>query len=94
MQVVGIAPGPRSDLFDRVRPCRRSTPAGRHFRTGTHLHLRVARGGAEAEAAALAALRQELRAADDRLPALTLSTMQRFHDRGLGLWGVRMGGGC
>ena len=92
MQVVGIAPGLRSDLFDRAAVPQIYVPAGRHFRTAMHLHLRVARGGAGAEAAALAALRQELRAVDDRLPVLTLSTMQQFHDRGLGLWGVRMGG--
>jgi ABC-type antimicrobial peptide transport system permease subunit len=54
--------------------------------------VRVERGGAGAEAAALSALRQELRTADDRLPVLELSSMQRFHDRSLGLWGVRMGG--
>jgi predicted permease len=92
MQVVGIAPGLRSDLFDRVAVPQIYVPAGRHFRTGMHLHLRVARGSGDAEVAALAALRQELRAVDDRLPVLTLSTMQQFHDRSLGLWGVRMGG--
>jgi predicted permease len=92
MQVVGIAPGLRSDFFDRAAVPQIYVPAGRHFRTGMHLHLRVAHGGAEAEAGALAALRRELRAVDDRLPVLTLSTMRGFHDRSLGLWGVRMGG--
>jgi ABC-type antimicrobial peptide transport system permease subunit len=57
-----------------------------------HLHVRAARGGPEAETAALAAVRTELRRVDDRLPVLELTAMQGFHDRSLGLWGVRMGG--
>jgi ABC-type antimicrobial peptide transport system permease subunit len=57
-----------------------------------HLHVRVARTGPQAEAAALSALRTELRSVDDRVPVLELTAMQGFHDRSLGLWGVRMGG--
>ncbi|MGH9330225.1 MAG: ABC transporter permease [Vicinamibacterales bacterium] len=92
MQVVGVAPGLRASLFDQGPVPHLYVPAGNHFRTGMHLHARTARGGPEGEAAALTAVRSELRAVDDRLPVLVLSTMQTFHDRSLGLWGVRMGG--
>ncbi|MGH9312663.1 MAG: ABC transporter permease [Vicinamibacterales bacterium] len=92
MQVVGAAPGLRASLFDQGPVPHLYVPAGNHFRTGMHLHARTARGGPEGEAAALTAVRSELRAVDDRLPVLVLSTMQTFHDRSLGLWGVRMGG--
>jgi predicted permease len=92
MQVVGIAPGLRQTLFDSAPTPHLYVPYGNHYRSGMHLHVRVARGGAQAEADALSALRQELRTVDDRLPVLELSSMQGFHDRSLALWGVRMGG--
>ncbi|MBI1873640.1 MAG: FtsX-like permease family protein, partial [Acidobacteria bacterium] len=37
-------------------------------------------------------VRRELRAIDDRLPVLQLTTMRAFHDRGIMLWVVRAGG--
>jgi predicted permease len=92
MQVVGVAPGLRQSLFDQAPTPHLYVPYGNHFRSGMHLHVRVAQSGPQAEAAALAALRTELRSADDRLPVLELTAMQGFHDRSLGLWGVRMGG--
>jgi predicted permease len=92
MQVIGVAPGLRQTLFDSAPTPHMYVPYGNHYRSGMHLHVRVARGGAQAEAAALSALRQELRTVDDRLPVLELSSMQGFHDRSLALWGVRMGG--
>jgi predicted permease len=92
MQVIGLAPGLRATLFDFAPVPHLYVPFGSHYRSGMHLHARVARGGEEAEAAALSAVRQELRMVDEALPVLVLSSMQRFHDRSLGLWGVRMGG--
>jgi putative ABC transport system permease protein len=92
MQVVGVAPGLRQTLFDQAPTPHLYVPYGNHYRSGMYLHARVARAGAEAEAAALSTLRQELRAVDDRLPVLALTSMQGFHDQSLGLWGVRMGG--
>jgi predicted permease len=92
MQVVGVSPGLRQTLFDQAPVPHLYVPYGNHFRSGMHLHVRVGRAGAEAEAAALSALRQELRTADDRIPVLELTSMQGFHDRSLGLWAVRMGG--
>jgi predicted permease len=92
MQVIGVAPGLRQTLFDQAPTPHLYVPYGTHFRSGMHLHARVARAGAEAEAAALLTLRQELRTVDDRLPVLALTSMQGFHDGSLGLWGVRMGG--
>jgi predicted permease len=92
MQIVGVAPGLRATLFDAAPVPHLYVPFGSHYRSGMHLHARVARDGEEAAAAALSAIRQELRNVDEALPVLELSSMQRFHDRSLGLWGVRMGG--
>jgi putative ABC transport system permease protein len=92
MQIVGVAPGLRQTLFDQAPTPHLYVPYGNHFRSGMHLHVRVAQGGAQAETAALSALRTELRSVDDRVPVLELTAMRGFHDRSLGLWGVRMGG--
>jgi putative ABC transport system permease protein len=40
----------------------------------------------------MSTIRSELRASDAALPVLQITTMQRFHDRSLVLWGVRAGG--
>jgi predicted permease len=92
MQVVGIAPGLRQTLFDQMPTPHLYVPYGNHFRSGMHLHVRVAGAGPGAEASALSTLRTELRSVNDRVPVLELTSMQGFHDRSLGLWGVRMGG--
>jgi predicted permease len=92
MQLVGVAPGLRATLFDKEPVPHLYVPAGRHFRSGMHLHARAALAGGDTEAAALAAVHRELRATDERLPVVALSTMRAFHDRSLGLWGVRIGG--
>jgi putative ABC transport system permease protein len=89
MQIVGIAPALRSSLFDRGPVPHLYVPVGSHFRSALHVHVRTASGGSDADSRLLAAVRRELRAVDDRLPVVVLSTMQAFHDRGLALWGVR-----
>ena len=43
------------------------------------------------DAAALDAVRTELRSATARLPVLALSTLEAFHDRGIELWALRTG---
>lgn len=50
-----------------------------------------ASAGSAAVAAAVEALRQELRAIDSRLPVLELTTFQKFHDNSLELWSIRAG---
>jgi len=92
MQIVGVAPGLRQTLFDSAPTPHLYVPYGNHYRSGMHVHVRLTGSGVQAEAGGLTALREELRAVDDRLPVLALSSMQAFHDRSLGLWGVRMGG--
>lgn len=91
MEIVGIAPGLRFQLFDRGPVPHVYVPFGRNYRAAMHVHVRVA-GGMRDEAGVLALIRRELRAVDNRLPVLQLTTMHAFHDRGIMLWVVRAGG--
>ncbi|MBI3264821.1 MAG: FtsX-like permease family protein [Acidobacteria bacterium] len=91
MEVVGIAPGLRFELFDHAPVPHVYVPFGRNYRAAMHVHLRVAANMTD-EAGVLGLVRRELRAIDDRLPVLQLTTMRAFHDRGIMLWVVRAGG--
>ncbi len=93
MEIIGIAPGLRDTLFDQSPVAHIYVPWGRNFRAGVYLYVRSERQGAKAEAAALAAIRQELSRLDPRLPVLDLLSMRDFHARSLELWAVRAGGG-
>jgi putative ABC transport system permease protein len=90
LEVVGIAAPIRDELFDReVRPSI-YVPSGRNYRSTTHIHVRVT--SQAGQPAILDTIRRELRAVDERLPIVQVTTMQAFHDRSLGLWAVRAGG--
>ena len=92
MEIVGIAPPLRNDLFDHGPVAHLYVPSGRHFRMNVNLHARLRDAGTAAQNAALAMIRQELTRLDAQLPVLDLMPMRRFHDRSLQLWGVRTGG--
>ena len=93
MEVVGIVPGLRHQLFDKAPVAHLYTPFGRQFRSGIHIHLRTASADPAAEGALLQAVRREIRAVDERLPVLGLKTMTQFRDSSL-LYGiVRAGAG-
>jgi hypothetical protein len=90
LEVVGIAPPIRDELFDREPGPAIYVPAGRNYRSGTNIHVRLlpSVGGTDV----LAAIRRALTESDPRLSILQSTTMQAFHDRSLQLWMVRAGG--
>jgi predicted permease len=90
MQVVGIAPPIRDELFAREAGPAIYVPAGRFYQAMTNVHVRIAQPGAEGTM--LASIRKELRALDPRLPVVDATTMTSFHDRSIELWAVRAGG--
>jgi hypothetical protein len=90
MEIVGVAPPIRDELFDREAGPAIYVPYGRNYRSMVGIHARAAQPGAEA--GILAAIRGELRAMDARLPIVNATTMTAFHERGLMLWTVRAGG--
>jgi predicted permease len=91
MEVVGVAPGLRHDLFDKAPVAHVYVPFGRQFRSGMNVHLRAAATGPAAEAAVLQAVRREIRAVDERLPVLGLKTMEQFRDGSVFYWIVKAG---
>jgi predicted permease len=91
MEVVGVVPGLRHQLFDKAPVAHIYMPFGRQFRSGINIHLRVASAGPVAETALLQAVRQEIRAVDERLPLLGLKTMTQFRDSSLLVGVVRAG---
>ncbi len=55
------------------------------------LHARLASSDPAAEAAALRAIREQLRGVDSSIPIVLSSSMADFRDHGMAAWGVRMG---
>lgn len=91
MEVIGVVPGLRHELFDKAPVAHIYVPFGRQFRAGMNVHLRVASITPTAEAKVLQAVRQELRAVDERLPVLGLQTMTHFRDTSVFYWMVKAG---
>jgi predicted permease len=91
MEVVGVVPGLRHELFDKAPVAHVYLPFGRQFRSGMNIHLRVASAAPGAEANVLQAARKELRVVDERLPVLGLQTMTHFRDTSILYWVVKAG---
>ena len=90
LDVVGVAPGLRHDLFDQAPVPELYVSFGGEFRENMNLRVRTdARPGAEA--ALLSTIRQELQRVDPRLPIITLRTMPDFRDQSVPAWSVRAG---
>ena len=91
MEVVGVVAGLRHAMFDKAPVAHLYLPSGRQFKSGSHIHARVNAAGPTAEAAVLRAIRQEIRAVDDRLPVLALQTLTEHRDKSILYWVVRAG---
>jgi predicted permease len=89
MEIVGIAPPIRDDLFDREAGPAIYEPWGRHYRGNMFVHVRARSGG---ERELLQSIRGAIRAYDPRVPLVESTTMRAFHDRSLMLWAARSGG--
>ena len=90
-EIVGVVAGLRHEMFDKAPVAHFYLPFGRNFRAGMHVHARLTSQTREAEAAALTALRREVRAVDERLPLLGLKTLTEHRDSSILYWVVRAG---
>ena len=90
LQVVGLVPGVRRDMFEKAPSPHIYLPMGQNYRGTMNLHVRLA-GGTGAESAMLGTLRQELRAADAAVPVLSIKTLRQHRDGSIMLWAVNTG---
>ena len=91
MEVVGVAPGLRHDLFDREPVPHVYIPFGQQYRANMNIHVRLAAGGEEAESAMLGTIRKEVRSVDAQLPVVTLKSLRTHRDASLPVWAVNTG---
>jgi predicted permease len=91
MEIVGVVPGLRHELFDKGPVAHVYVPSGRQFRSGMNVHLRLASTAPGADGKMLQVVRQEIRAVDERLPVLGLQTMAHFRDTSMLYWIVKAG---
>ena len=92
LEIVGVAPGLRHDIFDAAPVPQIYVASGGQYRGSMNVHARV-RGGAGAEAAALDAVRRAIAQADARLPIVSAKTMSQHRDSSILAWSVRVGAG-
>jgi putative ABC transport system permease protein len=91
MEVVGLVAGSRHNLADTLPGPHLYVPFGQRFRPTMTLHARLAAPGPAAEAAALGAIREQIRSVDSSIPIVLSSSMADFRDRSMAAWGVRTG---
>jgi predicted permease len=89
IEIVGVAAPIRHNLLGTEQRPQVYVPFGQQYRSNMFLELKVGRTGSEQ--AVLGALPRELRAIDERLPVLSLSTLRGHRDASIGLWVVRTG---
>ena len=85
LEVVGVVPGLRDSLFDRSPVPHLYVPFALKTRSWMNYHIRVT-GGGSGSALMLQTVRREIRAFDERLPVLALTTLRGFADRSVFLW--------
>ncbi len=91
MEVVGLVAGTRHSMFDTTPGPHLFVPFGQHFRPTMTFHARIASSGPAAEAAALGAIREQIRSVDRSIPIVQASSMADYRDHSMSAWGVRMG---
>ena len=90
-EVVGVVGNIRENIIGAKIEPHLYAPFGREYQANVQFHMKVAGGGPEAENRALESVRQEILAADQRLPLLSLKTMRGHLETGFDLWVVRTG---
>jgi predicted permease len=91
-EVIGVAPGLLHDMFDAAPVPQIYVATGGAFRASMNVHIRVA-GGPGSEVAMLDTVRRELHNVDDRLPIVSMRTMNNHRDASILAWSVRVAAG-
>lgn len=91
MEIVGIVPATRWDLFDAVDMGAVYVPYAQGFQSNAFFHVRAADARPETERALVEGIRREIRAGAPAVPAFTARTFRQHLDASLQLWIVRTG---
>jgi predicted permease len=91
LEIVGVAAGVRHDMFDKVPVPHVYVPAGRNYRGGMNLHVRLDSSEPAVEATMLGTLRRAIRAVDQDVPIVSMKTLRQHRDNSIMLWAVNSG---
>jgi predicted permease len=91
LEVVGLVPTLRNDIIEPKPVPHLYVPLGHEYPPRMHLHLRVAPRGRQSELALLRTVREEIHAADARLPVISLKTLADLPKGTRDLWLIRAG---
>ncbi len=91
IEIVGIVPGFRADLFDKEPGGAIYVPFAQGFMGNVHFHVRPATPGPAAAQALLDSVRRELRAAAPGVPIFKVRTFRQHVDASVEIWAVRAG---
>jgi predicted permease len=89
LEVVGVVAGTRHSLFDREPVPHVFVPFGQRFRANMNVHIRTTATGPVSDAAMLRTVRQEIRALDEQVPIVEMTTMRAYRDSSMSAWLVR-----
>jgi len=89
VEVVGIVPATRWELFQSAVGGQIFVPFAQDFRSNIFFHVRTAPGAAGADAALFELLRREVRSAAPGVPIFTVKTFRQHFDTNMQLWIVR-----
>ncbi|MBV9764014.1 MAG: ABC transporter permease, partial [Acidobacteriaceae bacterium] len=92
-EIVGVVGNVREKIVgDEARPLPHVyIPLGQHYQADMQIHVKIAANSRDAELSMLDTIRREIRAADPRLPLLSLKTMRGHLESGADIWVVRTG---
>lgn len=91
LQVVGVVAGVRNELGDQHPQPHLYVPFGQKYRSMMNFHLRARQLDASNEASLLTATRQAIRSVDNRLPIISIQTLQKAHTESILLWILKTG---
>ena len=91
IEIIGIVPAARHDLFEKERPGELYLPFARGFQSNVFFFVKFNSLPPGSEVTAADSLRRTVREIDPTLPVLSLKTFARHLDSNLQLWIVRAG---
>jgi predicted permease len=90
-EIVGVVGDVRENILGGNPEPHVYIPFGQQYQADMQIHVKVAGGPPETERRMLETIRHQIRATDERLPLLSLTTMRGHLESGIDIWVVRTG---